>query len=80
MTQILGDLVHVFTCLGFGGRPIGTAQFVEFRRLGADILADLIELVGGDEQFVGRGAAFVRRIFDDQIFAGGFVGAGTIVR
>ena len=75
--QILGDLVHVFTCLGFGGRPIRTAQFVEFRRLGADILADLIELVGGDEQFVGRGAAFARRIFDDQIFAGGFVGAGT---
>ena len=77
LDQILGDLMHMLARLGFGGGPVGTAQLVEFRRFGADVFADLVELVGGDEQFVRRGAALGRRIFDDQVFASGFVGAGA---
>ena len=69
--------MHMLARLGFGGGPVGTAQLVEFRRFGADVFADLVELVGGDEQFVRRGAALGRRIFDDQVFASGFVGAGA---
>ena len=57
--------------LGLGGRPVGAAQLIEFRGLRADVLADLVELVGGDEQLVRRGAAFARRVFDDQVFARG---------
>ena len=71
LDQILGDLMDVLAGLGLGGRPVGAAQFVEFRGLRADVLADLVELVGGDEQLVRRGAAFARRIFDDQVFARG---------
>ena len=71
LDQVLGDLMDVLAGLGLGGRPVGAAQFVEFRGLRADVLADLVELVGGNEQLVRRGAAFARRIFDDQVFARG---------
>ncbi len=73
LDQILGDLMHVLARLGLGGGPVGTAELVELRRFGADVFADLVELVGGDEQFVRRRAAFAGSVFDDQVFAGGLV-------
>lgn len=69
--------MDVLAGLGLGGRPVGAAELVELGGFGADVFADLVELVGGDEQFVRRGAALGRRIFDDQVFASGFVGAGA---
>ena len=75
--QILGDLMDVLAGLGLGGRPVGAAQLIEFRGLRADVLADLVELVGGDEQLVRRGAAFARRVFDDQVFARGLCVPGS---
>ena len=77
LDQVVGDLVDVLAGLGLGGRPVGAAELVELGGFGADVFADLVELVGGDEQFVRRGAALGRRIFDDQVFASGFVGAGA---
>ena len=77
LDQVVGDLVDVLAGLGLGGRPVGAAELVELGCLGADVFADLVELVGGDEQLVRRGAALGRRIFDDQVFASGFVGAGA---
>ena len=77
LDQVVGDLVDVLAGLGLGGRPVGAAELVEPGGFGADVFADLVELVGGDEQFVRRGAALGRRIFDDQVFASGFVGAGA---
>ena len=77
LDQVVGDLVDVLAGLGLGGRPIGAAELVELGGFGTDVFADLVELVGGDEQFVRRGAALGRRIFDDQVFASGFVGAGA---
>ena len=73
--QIFGDFVHMLTCFRLGSSPIGSAQFVEFWSVGTDVFADLVKLIGGDEQFVGRGAAFAGCVFDDQIFACGLVGA-----
>ena len=69
--------MDVLAGLGLGGRPVGAAELVELGGFGTDVFADLVELVGGDEQFVRRGAALGRRIFDDQVFASGFVGAGA---
>ena len=77
LDQVVGDLVDVLAGLGLGGRPVGAAELVELGGFGTDVFADLVELVGGDEQFVRRGAALGRRIFDDQVFASGFVGAGA---
>ena len=77
LDQVVGDLMDVLAGLGFGGRPVGAAELVELGSFGTDVFADLVELVGGDEQFVRRGAALGRRIFDDQVFASGFVGAGA---
>ena len=77
LDQVVGDLVDMLAGLGFGGRPVGAAELVELGGFGTDVFADLVELVGGDEQFVRRGAALGRRIFDDQVFASGFVGAGA---
>ena len=77
LDQVVGDLVDVLAGLGLGGRPVGAAELVELGGFGTDVFADLVELVGGDEQLVRRGAALGRRIFDDQVFASGFVGAGA---
>ena len=77
LDQVLGDLVDVLAGLRLGSRPVGAAELVELRGLRADVLADLVELVGRDEQLVGRCAAFARRVFDDQVFARRPVGAGA---
>ena len=66
--------MHMLTRFRLGSSPVGSAQFVEFRSVGTDVFADLVKLIGGDEQFVGRGAAFAGCVFDDQIFACGLVG------
>ena len=62
----------------------GIGRFIEMRQrtigTGADVFADLVELVDGDEQFVRRGAALGRRIFDDQVFASGLLAPVPMVR
>ena len=40
--------------LDFVFDPVGAAELVQRRQLAADVAADLVELVGGDEQPVGR--------------------------
>ena len=69
--------MDVLAGLGLGGRPVGAAEFVELGGLGTDVFADLIKLIGGDEQLVRRCTALGRRVFDDQVFTGGLVGAGA---
>ena len=75
--QVVGDFAHMLARLGFGGGPVGAAELVEFGGFGADVFAHLVELVGGDEQFVGWGAALGGGVFDDEVFARGFVRSGA---
>ena len=75
--QVVGDLAHMLARLGLGRGPVGAAELVELGGFGADVLAHQVELVGGNEQFVRRGAALARRVFDDQVFACGRVRAGA---
>ncbi len=63
--------MDVLARLCLGRSPIGTAQLVELRSLGAYVLADLVELVGGNEQLVGRRPTLAGRVFDDQILTRG---------
>ena len=66
--QILGDLVDMFAGLRLGLRPVGAAELIELGGVRTDVFADLVELVGGDVQFVGGRVAFAGRVFDDQVF------------
>ena len=75
--QVLGDLVHVLARLRLGCGPVGAAELVELGGLRADVFADQIQLIGGDEQLVGRGAALAGRVFDDKVFARGLVRPGA---
>ena len=77
LNQVFGNLVDVLAGFGLGGRPVGAAEFVELGDFGTDVFADLIKLIGGDEQLVRRCTALGRRVFDDQVFTGGLVGAGA---
>ena len=80
LDQVVGDLVDVLAGLGLVAAQSEPPSLVELGGFGADVFADLVELVGGDEQFVRRGAALGRRIFDDQVFASGFVAPVPMVR
>ena len=69
--------MHVLARLRLGCGPVGAAELVELGGLRADVFADQIQLIGGDEQLVGRGAALAGRVFDDKVFARGLVRPGA---
>ena len=78
--EVLRDLMHMLLRLRLGLRPIRPAELVELGNLSTDVLAHLIELVGGYEQLVRRRIALARRVFDDQVLAGGWFLPEPVVR
>jgi hypothetical protein len=75
--QLVGDLADRLAGLGLGLRPVGAAHAVDAGLLAADVLRDLVELVGGDVEPVPGLALLRGRVLDDEVLAGGALRAGA---
>ena len=71
--QLAGDLADRLARPPLRLRPVRAAESVQGRCLTADIPGDLVKLVGGYIEAVGRLAAFARRVLDNHVLAGGAV-------
>ncbi len=69
--QVGRDLLDRLLRARLGLRPVRAAQPVQRRRLAADVLGDLLQLVGGDEEPVAGLAALGRGVLHHQVLAGG---------
>ena len=67
------DFTHSFAGSALRGRPVRSAHFAQCWVFTSDVSRDESELVGWHEQFVAGEPAFARRIFDDEVFALGFL-------
>ncbi len=71
LDQVGGDLLDRLLGPLLGLRPVRAAQPVQRRGLAADVLGDLVELVGRHEQPVAGVAPLGRRVLQHQVLAGG---------
>ena len=70
LDQVGGDLLDGLLGARLGLRPVGAAEPVQGRGLAADVLGDLLQLVGGDVEAVAGLAALGGGVLDDQVLAG----------
>ena len=68
--QVGGDLLDVAAGPGLGLVPVRAAEPVDRGGFAADVLGDLVELVGRHVEPVGRLAALARGVLDDEVLAG----------
>ncbi len=71
LDQVGGDLLDRLLGAGLGLGPVGAAEPVQGGGLAADVLGDLLELVGGDVEPVAGLAALGGGVLHDQVLAGG---------
>ncbi len=71
LDQVGGDLLDRLLRAGLGLGPVGAAEAVQGGGLAADVLGDLLQLVGGDVEPVAGLAALGRGVLHDQVLAGG---------
>ena len=69
--QLAGDLAHRPAGPALRLLPVRAAEPVQRGRLAADVLGDLVELVGGHVEPVAGLAALAGRVLDHQVLAGG---------
>ena len=65
--QLCRDLLDRLARATLGLLPVGAAEPVQRRRLAADVLRHLVELVGGHEEAVARLPAAGRRVLDQEV-------------
>ncbi|EPJ40697.1 putative Transcription-repair-coupling factor [Streptomyces afghaniensis 772] len=70
LDEVGRDLLDGLLRAGLGLRPVGAAEAVQGGGLAADVLGDLLQLVGGDVEAVAGLAALGGRVLDDQVLAG----------
>jgi len=58
LDEFFGNLAGRPSCFAFGLCPVRAAHFGKGRDVTADVLADLIELVGGDKEPVAGATTF----------------------
>ncbi|MGX1120063.1 hypothetical protein RKD37_005426 [Streptomyces ambofaciens] len=71
LDQVGGDLLDRLLGAGLGLGPVGAAEAVQGGGLAADVLGDLLQLVGGDVEAVAGLAALGGGVLHDQVLAGG---------
>ncbi len=71
LDQVRGDLLDRLLGAGLGLGPVRAAQAVQGGGLAADVLGDLLQLVGGDVEPVAGLAALGGGVLHDQVLAGG---------
>ena len=71
LDELDGDVAHGLSRLALRRRPVAAAHLRQGRRVAADVFAQQVELIGGDEQLVARVPALGRRVFEHEVLAGG---------
>src|SRR5699024_10218650 len=75
--QLVGDLADGLARFGLGLGPVAATHPVDGGLFAPDVLGDLVELVAGTVQPIDRLALLRRGVLDDQVLAGGALGAGA---